>query len=148
MCGISGIFSATIIDRGIIESMTMALQHRGPDAEGVYLDATQTIALGHRRLSIIDLSVNANQPFYSSDNRYCIVFNGEIYNFQQIKKELLGLRAIHFRTQSDTEVLLEAFITWGSAMAAKLEGMFALAIVDQQQHKLFLFRDRVGIAAV
>jgi len=123
--------------------MMMALQHRGPDAQGVYLDPTQTMALGHTRLSIIDLSANANQPFYSKDGRYVIVFNGEIYNFQQIKKELSTQRAIAFRTQSDTEVVLEAFATWGVTMVEKLEGMFAMAIVDQEEHKLFLFRDRV-----
>jgi asparagine synthase (glutamine-hydrolysing) len=144
MCGISGIFSSTPVDRTIVESMMLALTHRGPDAQGTYLDPTQTMAVGHTRLSIIDLGTGANQPFHSKDGRYVIVFNGEIYNFHQIKKELLGLRAISFRTQSDTEVLLEAFITWGSDMVQKLEGMFALAIMDQQEHKVFLFRDRVG----
>ena len=144
MCGISGIVSTTPIDRAVVESMMMALQHRGPDARGVYLDPTQTIALGHTRLSIIDLSASANQPFYSNDGRYVVVFNGEIYNFQQIKKELSTQHAIPFRTHSDTEVIAEAFAAWGTKMVEKLEGMFAVAIVDRQEHNLFLFRDRVG----
>jgi len=144
MCGISGVFSSTIIDRSSVESMTMALAHRGPDAHGVYLDPTQTMALGHTRLSIIDLSARANQPFFSSDGRYVIVFNGEIYNFQQIKEQLSTQPGRAFRTHSDTEVIVEAFATWGVNMVEKLEGMFALAIVDQLEHKLFLFRDRIG----
>src|SRR5258706_8510833 len=144
MCGISGIFSSRPIDRTIVESMMMALQHRGPDAKGVYLDPTQTMALGHTRLSIIDLSADANQPFYSRDGRYVIVFNGEIYNFQEIKKELSTQRSVAFRTHSDTEVIVEAFAAWGAGMVEKLEGMFALAIVDRQEHALFLLRDRVG----
>src|SRR5260221_2155235 len=130
MCGISGIFSTTTIDPAIVESMTMALLHRGPDAHGVYMDPTQTMALGHTRLSIIDLSASANQPFYSKDGRYVIVFNGEIYNFQQIKKQLTAQHGIAFRTQSDTEVIVEAFAAWGINCVEKLEGMFALAIVD------------------
>jgi asparagine synthase (glutamine-hydrolysing) len=144
MCGISGIFSSTPIDRSIVESMTMTLTHRGPDAHGVYLDPTQRIALGHTRLSIIDLSASANQPFFSKESRYVIVFNGEIYNFKQIKKELSTQCATVFRTHSDTEVIVEAFAAWGINMVEKLEGMFALAIADQQEQKLFLFRDRVG----
>jgi len=144
MCGISGIFSTTTIDPAIVESMTMALTHRGPDAQGLYLDPTQTMALGHTRLSIIDLSADANQPFFSNDGRYVIVFNGEIYNFQQIKKQLSTQPGRAFRTYSDTEVIVEAFATWGVNMVEKLEGMFALAIVDQLEHKLFLFRDRIG----
>jgi asparagine synthase (glutamine-hydrolysing) len=144
MCGIAGIFSFETIRQETIESMTGCLAHRGPDANGTFLDKTNTIALGHTRLSIIDLSNAANQPFYSSDNRYAVVFNGEIYNFNEIKKELISRHSISFRTHSDTEVILEAFAVWKSAMVNKLDGMFAIAIADQHERKLYLFRDRIG----
>ncbi len=122
--------------------MTSAVAHRGPDAHGIYVNGM--FGVGHTRLSIIDLSTTANQPFHSADGRYVMVFNGEIYNFQQVRTALLAEREINFRTHSDTEVVLEAFIQWGVKMVERLEGMFAIGIIDQQERKLFLFRDRVG----
>jgi asparagine synthase (glutamine-hydrolysing) len=143
MCGIVGVFSETgNADEGLKE-MTDALAHRGPDAKNVYSDPLKVIGLGHTRLSIIDLSEAANQPFFSTDKRYVIVFNGEIYNFQTIQLQLKTIGCI-FRTNSDTEVILQAFIIWGEHMIEKLEGMFAFAIFDHLERKLFLCRDRMG----
>ncbi|GAB5539354.1 MAG: asparagine synthase (glutamine-hydrolyzing) [Salibacteraceae bacterium] len=142
MCGIAGIFGVEGLSepRIILERMNDALSHRGPDAEGTYLD--DLVALGHRRLSIIDLSNEANQPFYSSDKRYVLVFNGELYNFQDLKHQLPDY---DFKTNSDTEVLLAAFIKWGTASFQLLNGMFAFALYDTIDHKMWLVRDRVGI---
>ncbi|MBL0742452.1 asparagine synthase (glutamine-hydrolyzing) [Chryseolinea lacunae] len=144
MCGISGIFSSGAVERTTIDAMVQAIAHRGPDAHGVFVSASQRVALGHNRLSIIDLSTGANQPFYSHDGRFVIAFNGEVYNFQALREELIREHHKTFRTTSDTEVIVEAFSVWGSAMASRLEGMFALAIFDQQTETLFLFRDRIG----
>lgn len=124
--------------------MRNVLRHRGPDAEGSYLNERNTVALGHTRLSIIDLQAAANQPFISGNGRYIVVFNGEIYNFKTIKKELIEVHECTFRTNSDTEVLAEAFSVWGAEMLPKLNGMFAIAILDTNTNKVHLFRDRVG----
>ena len=124
--------------------MTSSLRHRGPDAEDVYLHEGQRIALGHTRLSVIDLSVAANQPLYSDDDRFVIVFNGEIYNYRTLRQELEKSHKISFRTNSDTEVILAGFSVWGTAVAARLEGMFAFIIVDQVDEKIYAFRDRLG----
>ena len=142
MCGIAGVYRNEGVDRDAVAAMTAAVAHRGPDAHGVYVSGS--FGVGHTRLSIIDLSTGANQPFHSADGRYVMVFNGEIYNFQQVRDALLAEREIAFRTHSDTEVVLEAFIYWGVKMVERLEGMFAIGIVDQQERKLFLFRDRAG----
>jgi asparagine synthase (glutamine-hydrolysing) len=144
MCGITGLISVETIDRDAVTAMTMALHHRGPDAQGICFDDTSKIALGHTRLSIIDLSTSANQPFYSNNKRYAVVFNGEIYNFLQLKKELKERHGIQFRTTSDTEVIAEAFAQWGVSMISRLEGMFAIAIADLHEKKVYLFRDRIG----
>lgn len=143
MCGISGIWNKISVRREEIESMTQALAHRGPDAQEVYVTADQTIALGHRRLSVIDLSNSANQPMHSSDGRYVIVFNGEIYNFISLRNKLTK-EGYKFRTSSDTEVLLRAFEKWGKEVFQYLEGMFAFAILDTKDRKIFLARDRMG----
>ncbi|MFI5205265.1 MAG: asparagine synthetase B family protein, partial [Flavobacteriales bacterium] len=119
--------------------MNNALKHRGPDALNEMVD--ETVALGHARLSIIDLSASANQPMVDASGRYTIVFNGEIYNFQELKSEL-ATQALN--TQSDTEVLLYLYMKNGEACLAKLRGMFALAIWDNQKKELFLARDRFG----
>ena len=124
--------------------MVSGILHRGPDANGIFVDTTGTVALAHTRLSIIDLSTGANQPFHSGDQRYVVVFNGEIYNFQQIREELTSRHAVSFKTHSDTEVIAEGFAVWREKMVDKLEGMFAIAILDQQEHKVYLFRDRAG----
>lgn len=141
MCGIAGIFSATTPTRNEIELMTDSIKHRGPDASGYFLDSQ--IALGHRRLSIIDLDARSNQPFLSKDGRYVMVYNGEIYNYKKIADELVQ-SGISLRTTSDTEVIIEGFAIWGAGVLQKMNGMFALAIYDQQEKKLFLCRDRVG----
>lgn len=145
MCGISGILGREKIEPPIVQSMTQALRHRGPDYQNTFLAPSGKAALGHTRLSVIDLSPLANQPMYSTDGRYVIVFNGEIYNFKNIKREIeLDNPQISFRSNSDTEIILHAFHRWGVEMVKRLEGMFAIAIYDNSQQKLFLFRDRMG----
>lgn len=145
MCGISGIFSTQTISQATIKHMVGKQAHRGPDAQGIFISKDEKTALGHNRLSVIDLSASANQPMHSHDGRYVIVFNGEIYNFKEIRQQLSQRNAaIRFETQSDTETILHAFEQWGQDMVQWLDGMFALAIFDQQLNKLFLCRDRVG----
>jgi len=120
------------------------LQHRGPDAEGFYFDPADQVGLGHRRLSIIDLSEAANQPFYSHDRRYIMIYNGEIYNFQEIKEKY----RITTYTTSDSEVILEAFAQKGMDCVNDFNGMFALAIWDTKEKRLFLLRDRFGVKPI
>lgn len=128
---------------GLVARMNAAIAHRGPDAEGRWSDEKNRCHLGHRRLSVIDLSVAANQPMHDATGRYAVVFNGEIYNFKVIRKALEdGGHA--FRTQSDTEVLLQAFIVYGRSAFEKFDGMFAVAIYDTQTGMLTLARDRAG----
>lgn len=142
MCGITGYYSPSKkINEADLHRMTDCISHRGPDAAGYFFDDAKTIGLGHRRLSIIDLSEAANQPFYSHSGRYVTVFNGEVYNFQEIAKQL----NITQRTSSDTEIIIEAFEKKGVDFVHLLNGMFAIAIWDKQDHKLYLFRDRLGV---
>jgi asparagine synthase (glutamine-hydrolysing) len=122
--------------------MTNVLAHRGPDSYDYY--TKHYIGLGHRRLSILDLSEAGKQPMHSEDGRYHIIFNGEIFNFQELRAELSHL-GYHFRSHTDTEVLLKAYVQYGSAMLDKLNGMFAFAIWDSVEQELFLARDRVGV---
>lgn len=144
MCGIAGFVSHKWKEEQL-RSMTDCMQHRGPDAGGYWYDAGSGAGLGHRRLSIIDLSESANQPMDSSDGRYTIVFNGEVYNFLEIKKEIQeAAPGLVFRTHSDTEVILESFRIWGTKAVEKWNGMFAAVIWDKQEQRLFLFRDRLG----
>jgi len=142
MCGIAGIVGLNDIQnaREKIRLMSDSLQHRGPDATGIFVD--DKIALGHLRLSIIDLSDSANQPFFDLTNRYAIIFNGEIYNFREVKKSLTGYQ---FRTNSDTEVILAAYEKYGAECLSLLNGMFALAIWDKVRRELFVARDRLGV---
>lgn len=140
MCGIAGIIGNKKGTK--LEAMLKCQIHRGPDVKGKYFDKSFA-ALGHNRLSIIDLSENANQPMQSSCGRYVIVFNGEIYNYIEIKKELQSF--FNFQTQSDTEVLLNAYIHWGKDFLQRLNGMFAFAIWDIQENQLFAARDRFGV---
>ncbi len=144
MCGITGYYSTNnVFSEAELHAMTNAIAHRGPDAFGYFTD--EVIGLGHRRLSIIDLSDNANQPMHSADNRYVIVYNGEIYNFREIAVELKQKFKTNFKTSSDTEVILEAYVKYGTEFVQKLNGMFAIAIYDKEKKELFVCRDRIGI---
>ena len=143
MCGIAGALSRSPVAETTIVAMRDTLVHRGPDAEGVWRSPDERVALGHRRLSIIDLDARSNQPLVSPDGRLVITFNGEIYNYKAIRREL-ELAQVVFRTQSDTEVLLEAFRRWGEGMLDRLSGQFAIAIWDNETRCLFCARDRAG----
>jgi len=148
MCGIAG-FLTTARDtteqmQALVLCMASTLRHRGPDDSGTWLDPTAGIALGHRRLSVVDLSPLGHQPMQSAEGRHVIVFNGEIYNFRALRSEL-EKRGHAFRGHSDTEVMLAAITEWGVDEAVvRFNGMFAFAVWDQQEHKLHLARDRFG----
>ncbi len=139
MCGIAGIVGES--SREVIGAMTQALAHRGPDGEGYH--CREGVALGHCRLGIIDLEMG-HQPMTTADGRYTIVFNGEIYNFRELRPKLEG-QGVRFRTRSDTEVLLEAYAAWGREALGKLRGMFACAVWDHKEQRLFAARDRLGV---
>lgn len=140
MCGIVGIIGlGKDVSKPKVHAMNNRIEHRGPDAEGFFID--DGIALGHRRLSIIDLSAGANQPLFDNSNRYVIVFNGEIYNYLEVKSEI----DYQWTSNSDTEVILAAYIKWGKACLDKLNGMFAFAIWDKVEQELFIARDRLGV---
>lgn len=144
MCGITGIFhsrSRREPDRGLLERMNESQHHRGPDEGGLHLEPG--LGLGHRRLSIIDLS-SGQQPMASADGAVVLVYNGEIYNFQDLTKELQAL-GHEFRTHCDTEVILHAWVAWGEACVERFRGMFAFALWDRNRECLFLARDRLGI---
>jgi len=145
MCGLAGVvsFSQNINLPDTIRRMTDAMAHRGPDADGFYTN--DKIALGHRRLSIIDLSTAANQPIADHTGRYQIIFNGEIYNFRDVKKMLPDYP---FTTDSDTEVLLAAYSKWGPNCLPYLKGMFAFVIWDEVEQTIFIARDRMGVKPV
>lgn len=149
MCGIAGFFSyhKQSFTESHLRVMTDLLQHRGPDASGLFYDGIA--GLGHRRLSIIDLSSRANQPMVSGNNRYVISYNGEVYNFREIGARLKTTNRnkddVLLKTSSDTEVILEAFVAYGTDFVNQLNGMFAIAIYDKELKELFLFRDRLGI---
>jgi len=146
MCGIAGVFSPTAhicdTDIRVVERMNQVLQHRGPDDEGIYHD--QNCVLAHRRLAIIDLSKDGHQPFQSDDGRFQLIYNGEIYNYIELREELkkLGWR---FKTKTDTEVLLKAYQQYGENCLSKFNGMFAFAIYDSRRNSIFFARDRFGI---
>ena len=143
MCGIAGYTRnwVTADPEILLQTMGEAMLHRGPDASGTYVDTA--VALVHRRLSILDLSAQGNQPMVSHCGRYVVVFNGEIYNFRELRRELETGGTV-FRTKTDTEVLLELFAAEGADCLQKLNGMFAFAIWDKNERKLFLARDRIG----
>ncbi|MEP6582776.1 MAG: asparagine synthase (glutamine-hydrolyzing) [Ginsengibacter sp.] len=145
MCGIAGYISLdnSIKPPALIKA-TSAIRHRGPDAEGFYYSDDGKVGLGHRRLSIIDLSASANQPMFSLDNKYVIIYNGEVYNYQEIRQRL-GDKGASLRTSSDTEVLLQSFVEQGVACFKDFNGMFALAIYDIEKKVLTLCRDHAGI---
>jgi asparagine synthase (glutamine-hydrolysing) len=146
MCGIAGFLGTPTSGsaEANVKAMTDAIAHRGPDADGAWCDDAAQIALGHRRLSIIDLSPSGAQPMTSATERYIIVFNGEAYNYAPIRAELLAL-GYPFRGHSDTEVLLASFDRWGIvASIPKFAGMFAMAVWDREERTLWLVRDRLG----
>ncbi|MBI1838102.1 MAG: asparagine synthase (glutamine-hydrolyzing) [Flavobacteriia bacterium] len=143
MCGITGYIhlnNEQKAEKEIIRRMTDCISHRGPDNEGYYIE--KNIALGHRRLSIIDINTGA-QPMLSQDNRVILSFNGEIYNYIELRNELKKLGCI-FKTESDTEVIIQAYLKWGIDCQQKFNGMWAFALYDKQSHELFLSRDRIG----
>lgn len=145
MCGLSGfIDNKRNCDIKILKEMTNALSHRGPDAEGYFFEENKkaSIGLGHRRLSILDLSKNGNQPLHFNSN--IIIYNGEIYNFLEIKEELKKLNYT-FDSNSDTEVILRAYDKWGIDCINKFIGMFVIIIYDKKKEKVFLIRDRAGV---
>jgi asparagine synthase (glutamine-hydrolysing) len=143
MCRIAGIFdpNSSSLQEDILK-MRDAMHRGGPDDAGVYVDGA--LALGHRRLSLIDLSADGHQPMHSSDERFVLVYNGEVYNFEEIRAELLAL-GYTFKSKSDTEVILYGFKHWGNALFGKLNGMFALAIYDTKEKQITLARDYAGI---
>ncbi|MBS1742096.1 MAG: asparagine synthase (glutamine-hydrolyzing) [Bacteroidetes bacterium] len=148
MCGIAGILSAassseqSAFFRESIKKMSDSIAHRGPDGEGYWQNENNTVVFGHRRLSILDLSDNASQPMHYLD-RYVIIFNGEIYNYLELKKELQQ-QGEQFKTSGDTEVLLVLYHLYKEKMLQKLDGMFAFAIYDKKNNKVFCARDRFG----
>lgn len=143
MCGIAGIvnFDDQPIDGALIPAMLEKMKHRGPDDEGIFQE--EHIALGHVRLSIIDLSSDGHQPMFSANERYVLTYNGEIYNYIEIRDELKD--DYEFRTKTDSEVLLAAYIKWGKDCLNRFNGMFAFAIYDRQEKTVFAARDRFGI---
>ena len=145
MCGIVGIFGIKdkSLSSGLVQKMNDAISHRGPDDQGIYAD--DAVALGHRRLAILDLSPAGHQPMHSADENLEIVFNGEIYNFNEIREKITGYP---FKTRSDTEVILAAYQKWGKECVHHFNGMFAFAIWDKTKKQLFIARDRLGVKPV
>ena len=145
MCGLAGILGLGASDRRLLLAMAASIAHRGPDDEGIWADPTAGIGFAHRRLAIVDLSPMGHQPMHSSDGRFTLAYNGEIYNHLSLRKRLDTERQIAWRGQSDTETLVEAIAAWG--LRAALEqcvGMFALAVWDHGKRRLMLARDRFG----
>lgn len=146
MCGISGWFlkQGVTRDDAQLVAMANAIEHRGPDDRGYYYDRERGVAVAHNRLSIIDLSPAGHQPMASEDGRFVLSYNGELYNFQDLRQELEALDH-RFQSRSDTEVVLRSFIQWGAAAVERFCGMFALAIWSAEDGKLFLARDPLGM---
>ena len=145
MCGICGIYhldQSRPVDEDLLKTMARTMQHRGPDDEGFFID--KNLGFGHQRLSIIDLSVNGRQPMTSGDERYWIVFNGEIYNYLELRQQLIG-KGYKFHSYTDTEVLLNLYREEGEDCVQVLNGMFSYAIWDRKERTLFAARDRLGI---
>jgi asparagine synthase (glutamine-hydrolysing) len=151
MCGLAGLFGnfAPEHTRQSVERMLQVQAHRGPDSTGIWSGTVHgvNIGLGLRRLKILDLSDAANQPMLSEDGRFVLVFNGEIYNYVELRAEL-SLTGIRFQTEGDTEVLLQALILWGPAALPRLNGMWAFTLLDRVAGEVFLSRDRFGKATL
>src|SRR5687768_4730439 len=149
MCGFAGLYTrrseTTDELRASVERMGRTIAHRGPDDSGTWCEPARGVAFAFRRLSIIDLSALGHQPMHSGSGRYTIMFNGEVFNFRDLRRELLA-RGASFRGHSDTEVILAAFEEWGVANALpRFVGMFAMAVWDAKLAALTLVRDRLGI---
>src|SRR4051812_32309275 len=146
MCGIAGLLSIRAVDEDRVRRMIDPIRHRGPDDQGVWVDAKAGVALGHRRLSIIDLSPLGHQPMASADGRWVISYNGEIYNHEELRAELeVGGGEVAWRGHSDTETLIECIAAWGlERTLARSVGMFAFALWDRRDRRLHLVRDRFG----
>tara|TARA_R110001592_G_scaffold114824_5_gene314994 strand:+ start:4476 stop:6347 length:1872 start_codon:yes stop_codon:yes gene_type:complete len=144
MCGIAGLINlkGDAVSPVILKKMTNAIVHRGPDGEGLWVD--ENVGIGHRRLAIIDISPAGHQPMISADHRYILSYNGEIYNFRQLRAEL-EVAGYWFRSNTDSEVVLHALCLWGTDALLKFNGMFALALWDRKEKRLLLARDRYGI---
>src|SRR2546425_1064694 len=147
MCGIAGLVGKNPSD--CIPAMLQSIEHRGRDDEGIWIsepldESGRRVSLGHRRLSIIDPSSAGHQPMLSTNGRFVITLNGEIYNYRELREQLKS-KGHNFRTQTDTEVLLAAWAEWGVECLPRLNGMFAFALWDERERTLTLARDRVGI---
>ena len=144
MCGIAGElrFDSTAVDKDKMNKMLSRLERRGPDSAGIYV--RENVGLVHRRLAVIDLSSGSAQPLFNADSTLAIIFNGTIYNYPELRREMQAL-GVHFQSQGDTEVILKAFELWVEACLSRLIGMFAFAIYDLRKKRLFLARDRLGI---
>ena len=144
MCGIAGLINLdnSPVPISVLQSMTEAIEHRGPDGEGHWIEGN--VGLGHRRLSVIDLTIAGYQPMVSADHRYWLSYNGEVYNYKELRSEL-EKKGYWFRSQTDTEVVLNALSEWGPKALDKFNGMFALALWDRKERTLFLARDRYGV---
>src|SRR5471030_2400131 len=144
MCGIAGLIylDNNPVSPVVLQRMTDAIAHRGPDGEGHWIEGN--VGLGHRRLAIIDLSPAGHQPMASVSQRYVMVYNGEVYNYRELRTELESL-GYQFRSRTDSEVVLNALIAWGVKGLERFNGMFGLALWDRQEQTLLLARDRYGI---
>ena len=144
MCGVTGFINldGTPASPVILKKMTDAIAHRGPDGEGQWVE--DNIGIGHRRLAIIDLSPAGHQPMISADHRFILSYNGEIYNYLELRIDLEA-EGVWFRSQTDSEVVLHALAHWGKDALLKFNGMFALALWDRKEKSLLLARDRYGI---
>ena len=144
MCGIVGVvYMQKQVDESLLLDMLETIRHRGPENRGTWISSDKKVLLGHQRLAIIDISSDGNQPMQTKDGRYSITFNGEIYNYLELKTEL-EKQGVIFHTKSDTEVLLQAYAVWGRACVEKLNGMFSFGIWDEYKKELFVARDHVG----
>ena len=144
MCGIVGLVnSKKQVDEQLLYKMCNVIKHRGTDDSGIFISPDRKVGFGHQRLSIIDLTQAGHQPMEDKEGRLWITYNGEVYNFKEIKKEL-ETRGYKFKSSSDTEVIINAYKEWGSKCVQKFNGMFAFGIYDSMRRCLFLARDRVG----
>ena len=143
MCGICGVvnFDRSPVNPADLRTMMSSMKHRGPDDEGIYVD--NNVGFGHVRLSILDLSEAGHQPMFFRDNQYCITYNGEIFNYLELRSELSS--KYEFETNTDTEVVLASYIEWGEKCLDKFNGMWAFAIHDRRTNQIYLSRDRYGI---